>query len=143
MTEFKPEMIIPRDTEGKTDSPIHLPENMVEIFGGTIESHLNALLVRHVQTARALERTIKSQQALQNTMDQVVLYLNDPSKSVEDAIRELTAMLDLQKQLRKERTNLELAYNAQEAEYAAINEQMEKLAKEHPETFVLNNPAEA
>ena len=143
MFEFKPELMLPRTEEKRSDSPIQMPEHMTEIFGGTIETHLNALLVMHVETARALERTIKSQQALQDTMDQVVLYLQDPSKSVEDAVRELAAMLDLQKQLKNERTKLELAYNAQEGEYAAITDQMERLAKEHPEVFVLNTAAEA
>lgn len=143
MSELKPELILPRSEEERVDSPIQMPENMTEIFGGTIETHLNALLVKHVETARALERTIKSQQALQETMDRLVLLFQDPSKSAEDAVRELSAMLDLQNQLQEERAKLELAYDAQQGEYTAITERMEKLAKEHPEVFVLGSAAEA
>jgi|GEM_PF-6785491 len=143
MSNFKPEILMPRSEGEGGDSPIQLPENMTEIFGGTIEHHLNALLVRHVETARALDRTIKSQHALQETMDRIVMFFKDPSKSVEDAVRELMALLDLQKQLQSEREKLELACNAQEGEHAAITTQMEKLAREHPEVFVLGDAAEA
>ncbi len=135
--------MLPRDEEEREDSPIQMPEHVTVILGGTIEGHLNALLVRHVETAKALERSIKSQQALQKTMDRLVLLFQDPSKSAEDAVRELTRMLDLQNQLQAERAKLELAYNAQQGEYTAITARMEKLAKEHPEVFVLGGAAEA
>ncbi|TAL50134.1 hypothetical protein EPN81_03660 [Patescibacteria group bacterium] len=143
MADYKPEILFPRSEEERDDSSIQMPERMTEILGGSIEAHLNALLVMHVQTAKALERTIKSQQALQETMDKLMLYFMDPQKTAEDAVRELTAMLDLQKQLQTERAKLEVAYNAQQGEYVTITEQMQKLAKEHPELFVLGKEAEA
>ncbi|MEK7620568.1 MAG: hypothetical protein AAB413_05020 [Patescibacteria group bacterium] len=144
MSEQKDSIMVPHAEESTQESPIVLPENLVEVFGGTIETSLKALLGQHVETARALARTIKAQHALEETMDRAVILMQDPTKSVQDAVRELTGMLDLQDKLRKERTGLEAAYAKQEIEYAHIRTQMERLAKERPDLFVLaSEPAAA
>ena len=144
MSEQKERMMVPETEEPRDESLIVLPENLVEVFGGTIETSLKALLGQHVETARALARTIKAQHALEETMDRAVILIQDPTKSAQDAVRELTGMLNLQSKLRKERDDLEAAYARQEAEYANIHSEITRLAKERPDLFVLaHEPAAA
>ena len=99
MREHKSDIILVGSEHPERESKILLPENMTEIFGGTIEGHLNAILARHVETAKALERTIKAQHALSETMDSIVILLQDPQKSVEEAVKELARLMDLEKKL--------------------------------------------
>lgn len=137
-------MVPGREQSAQEDLNIVLPEDRVEIFGGTIEASLNALLRRHVETAKALDRTTRAQQALTEVMDRAVILMQDPAKPESEAVRELVSLFDLQAKLRKEREQLELAYAQQEQEYARIKSEMERLAKEHPELFLLaTEPAAA
>ncbi len=126
----------PEEEEG---SGIVLPDSKVEIFGGTIESSLNALLSRHVATAKALDRANRAQHALKETMDRAVILLQDPAKSETEAIKELSSMLDLQKKLSKEQAELQALYAEQEAEHRKIQDEMSVLAKEHPELFMITS----
>ncbi len=142
MSKFKSEIIV-GEVLAETPEVVVLPEGKIEILGKSIEEHLNALLRQHKETARALKRNIEAQQALQEVMDRTVLLLQDPEKPIEEAIGELTRLLDLQEKLKTEREELDQAYKKQEEEYVVIQKELKRIAKEHPSCFVPQPTVEA
>lgn len=136
MHEKTSQRLLHAEAELDETSPIILPGEHLEIFGGTLEKHLNGLRAAHIETANRLESAIKAQWAIQEIMDNTVLALQDPALPVEAAIRQMTEMLKLEKKVQAERDAIQRMYDNQMAEYELIKSEMERIAREHPERFI-------